>query len=325
MRVSDSDRQVTSSISQRLPKALFVIGATSSGKTELGVHLAKKFDGEIINADARQVYARVNIGTGKPIGARGTYRRHGAFLYKEIPHYLMDFLPPQETYSAPEWRASAMKAIEGISKRKHLPIVVGGTGLYISSIIDHLSFPNIGPQQGLRDAYDKKDLGELVRLLQAIDPDAIPMVDVKNKRRVIRALEISTFSGQRFSELRKKGDPLVDALQIGIDRSLSELADRANQTIEDMVARGLVEEVRMLLKQGISPNAPAMTALGYRDFAKYLDGEITLHQAVEQLKKQTRAYIRRQRTWFKRDKRIVWVKDEKEAEKVVKAWLKRVE
>ncbi len=305
-----------------LPKVLFVVGPTSSGKTDLAVKIAKEFKGEIINADARQIYKQVDIGTGKPKGRRGEYRKYGAFMYKGVPHYLMDFLPPTEIYSAAEWREAALKAIKGIVRRGHLPIVVGGTGLYITAIVDNLKFPNVEPQPALRAAYEKKDLDDLVSLLLLIDPGAGTIVDLKNKRRVIRALEVITFTGEKFSELRKKGNPLIDAYEIGIERTPEELNARIEKAVEEMVENGLVHEVRELMKQGVPGNAPALTSLGYREFMEYFKGKLTLEEAVKRLKKLTRDYAKRQRTWFKRDTGIHWVKSDGEAMKLVRKWLR---
>lgn len=306
-----------------LPRVVCVVGPTSSGKTSLGVNLARQFTGEIINADARQIYRQVSIGTGKPRGKSGLYvRRYRAYLYEGIPHYLMDFLPPNETYSAVDWRSAALKAVQGIVKRKHLPIIVGGTGLYLSGLIDHLEFPDVPPQPLLRKAYEAKPLEDLVSLLLKIDPDAHVEVDCKNKRRVIRALELMTFTGQKMSQLRKKGPPLVEALQIGIERDREELYARADAEIDRMVSAGLVEEVRVLLAEGVQENCPAFTSLGYREIAAHLRGELDLEIAIDRIKKITHAYIRRQITWFKRDPRIVWVRSEEEGIEKVREWLR---
>lgn len=323
MRKKREKRQTTrKKRTDALPRVVFVVGPTSNGKTDLGVKLAKKYGGEIINADSRQLYKQVDIGTGKPSGTRGEYEHYKAYIHRGVPHYLMDFLPPTESFSAPQWRAAAMKAIHGITRRGHLPIVVGGTGLYISSIVDNLQFPEVEPHPMFRKSLEKKPLRDLVSLLLILDPDAFEVVDVKNKRRVIRALEVATFSGKKFSELRKKGDPIVQALQIGIARTSKDLNARIRVAVEKMIKRGLVREIRELMKQGVPLNAPALTALGYRDFADYLLGRVTLQEAVERLKKQTIQYAKRQWTWFKRDKRIHWVKDEEEGIKLVGDWLK---
>ncbi|GMU25248.1 MAG: tRNA dimethylallyltransferase [Candidatus Uhrbacteria bacterium] len=300
---------------------LFVVGPTASGKTDLAITLAKEFDGEIINADARQIYRGLTIGTGKPKGRRGVWEGKKAYIVQGVPHYLMDFLPPEEPFSAPEWRTSALKAIRGITARRHLPIVVGGTGLYLSSLIDHFQFPEVKAQPGLRLEYERKPLDDLVRLLLAVDPDSGNIVDLKNKRRVIRALEVVTFSGKKFSEARRLGEPLVEALQIGIVRSKEELYSRIHVSIEHMLEEGLIEEVRTLIKKGVSVDSPGMTAIGYRDFVRYLRGECSLDEIIENFKQKTRQYARRQWTWFKKDDRIRWVTDDAEAGRIVREWL----
>jgi tRNA dimethylallyltransferase len=217
-----------------------------------------------------------------------------------------------------------MKAVKGITRRKHLPIVVGGTGLYISGLIDHLDFPSVPPQPVLRKAYEEKSLEELVHLLLHIDPEAGVEVDLRNKRRVVRALEMMTFTGKKMAELRKKGPPLIDALQIGIDRTREELFVRADAAVDEMVSLGLADEVRLLLKEGVLESSPAFTALGYREIATALRGDVSMEQAIERIKKLTHAYIRRQWTWFKRDSRIVWVRNAEEGMKKIEKWLKKV-
>lgn len=304
-----------------LPRVVFVVGQTSSGKTDLGLRLAKSFNGEIINADARQVYTDLDIGTGKPRGKRGSYEGNAAFIVKGIPHYLMDFLPPDEAYSAPQWKDAAMKAILGITSRNHVPIIVGGTGLYIASLINNFEFPEVPAKPGLRKEYERKEIDELVALLLALDPKAKNIVDLKNKRRIIRALEVVTFTGKPFSELRIKGDPLVDAIEIGILRPMEEIYQRIDQSIDNMVEEGMIDEVRRLLNRGISVDSPGMTAIGYRDFSDYLEGKSSLEEAVSRFKKKTRNYARRQWTWFKKDTNIKWAKSMEEAETIVRAWL----
>ncbi|MFA5129675.1 MAG: tRNA (adenosine(37)-N6)-dimethylallyltransferase MiaA [Patescibacteria group bacterium] len=305
-----------------LPKVVCIVGATSSGKTTLGIQIAQAFDGEVVNADARQIYRHVSIGTGKPTGASKLYkRRYRAFMYKGIPHYLMDFLPPTEQYSVSEWKASAMKAIKGIVKRKHLPIVVGGTGLYISSIVDNLEIPEVPPQILFRKEFESKTLDELVHFLLHLDPEAAAFIDLKNKRRVIRALEIMTFTGEKISLSRKKGPPLVDVLQIGIDYSMEELTERTSKAIDGMIEQGLFSEVEALMEAQIPDTSPAFTSIGYPGIIKSLRGEISRDEAINNLKKLTRAYVKRQITWFKRDPRIVWVKSRDEGVEVVRKWL----
>jgi len=304
-----------------LPRVVFVVGPTSSGKTALGIRLVKEFGGEIINADARQIYRDLTIGTGKPAGKRTKWKGHTTYLVGGVPHFLMDFLPPDKTYSAAQWREAALRAVKGMAKREALPIVVGGTGLYISSLIDNYHFPAVAAQPALRSAYEEKPLDELVRLLLTIDPGAAGVVDLKNKRRVIRALEVVTYTGKKFSELRTQGEPLVDAFQVGIRFEKDELFRRIDRSIDNMVEEGLIDEVRSLLRRGYKASLPSLSAIGYQDVARYLTGEITQDDAIALIKRRTHQYTKRQWTWFKRDPRIRWAKSEDEAVEMVGEWL----
>lgn len=305
-----------------LPRVVFVVGPTSSGKTTLGIQLAKLLGGEVINADARQVYREVEIGTGRPPGRRTRTGSRGAYLVEGVPHYLMGFLAPEKPYSVAEWRDAAMSAIRGITKRGKLPIVVGGTGLYISALLDNYQFPGVEPQPAMREALASKSLEDLVRALMVADPGALTVVDLKNKRRVIRALEVVTFSGRKFSEARGKAEPLVEGLEVAIRYSPEELYARMEKTIDQMVADGLFDEVRTLLKKGLTTDAPAMTSIGYPDLVRAVRGEISNDEAIALLKRRTRQYTKRQITWFKRDARIHWAKNREEAVNVVKKWMK---
>src|SRR3989338_8760817 len=266
-----------------LPRVVFVVGTTSSGKTALGIRLVKEFGGEIINADARQIYRDLTIGTGKPAGKRTKGKGHTTYLVGCGPHFLMDFLPPDKTYSAAQWREAGHPASH--------------------------------------TAYQATPLGELVRLLLTIDPGAAGVVDLKNKRRVIRALEVVTYTGKKFSELRTQGEPLVDAFQVGIRFEKDELFRRIDRSIDNMVEEGLIDEVRSLLRRGYKASLPSLSAIGYQDVARYLTGEITQDDAIALIKRRTHQYTKRQWTWFKRDPRIRWAKSEDEAVEMVGEWL----
>jgi tRNA dimethylallyltransferase len=317
----DRSRQKTKR--HALPRVVFVVGPTSSGKTALGIRLAKLLKGEVINADARQVYREVSIGTGKPKGRRTRVGSRGVYMVEGIPHYLMDFLAPDKPYSVAEWCEAALKAIRGITKRGKVPIVVGGTGLYVSALLDNYQFPRVEAQPAMREALASKSLEDLVRALLVADPGASGVVDLKNKRRVIRALEVVTFSGMKFSEARGKADPLVEGFQVAIKHSPEDLYRRMEQTIDQMVEDGLFDEVKRLMARGIPLSAPAMTSIGYPDLVRALKGELTREQAIALLKRRTRQYTKRQITWFKRDQRIHWAKDEDDAIKTVKKWVKK--
>lgn len=303
------------------PRIVCVVGPTSSGKTRLGIQLAKLFDGEVVNADSRQVYKNIGIGTGKPKGTRGMFEGHRAFLVENISHHLMDFLDPTELFTVVEWRKKAVNAMKRILKRNHLPLVVGGTGLYISALVDNFTFPEVPPSPTLRTAFESKPLSELVSLLLKLDPEAQQIVDLKNPRRVIRALEVSTFTGKPFTAQKMVGKQVYDAFQIGIVWPREELYARIDAEVDKMIERGWVEEIREALQRGVPENAPALTSIGYRDLFMYLKGEKTLERAISASKQAVRHYAKRQETWFKRDKRIHWAHSIDEATAIVNQWL----
>jgi tRNA dimethylallyltransferase len=304
-----------------LPRIVCVVGPTSSGKTALGIELAKRYSGEVVNADSRQVFKDISIGTGKPAGTRGIYQGHRAFLVEGVPHYLMDFLDPAKPFTVVEWRDKTEREIAGILKRGHLPLVVGGTGLYIRSLVDNFSFPRVEPKASMREAFEAKPLSELVELLLKLDPEAQQTVDLKNPRRVIRALEVVTFTGKPFSAQKQIGAPKYEVFQVGIRFSRDELYRRIDAAVENMVSRGWVEEIREALQKGMPETAPALTSIGYRELIGYVKGERSLEQAIEASKKAVHHYAKRQETWFKRDARIRWAKDQTEAIDLVSTWL----
>ncbi|MFA6447180.1 MAG: tRNA (adenosine(37)-N6)-dimethylallyltransferase MiaA [Patescibacteria group bacterium] len=324
---------------KNLPRVLVIVGPTSSGKTALSLKAARLHQGEIINADARQIYKGCSIGTGKPPGRKGKYQGFNAYFVKaphmheleeqdekelkevEIPHYLMDFLLPTEIMSVSEWREKAYTAIKGIAHRGHLPIVVGGTGLYLDALVENFSIPKVPPNPNMRMSYEKQPLKKLVDLLLKMDPSAGVSVDLKNQRRVIRALEIITFTGQPINKLRTKKPPIIEAFKIGIKRSREEIKRRIDESIDRMMEEGWPEEVRKLHKSGLPWDAPAMTSIGYKQIASYLRGEIMLNEAVKLAKIATHQYAKRQETWFKRDPKIHWVKDDEQGLELIKQWM----
>ncbi len=284
--------------------------------------MAKKFNGEVINADARQVYTDFDIGTSKPSeGAQGVYRRRRCYLVEGIPHYLMDFLPPTQTLTVAEWREKAMIAIHGITARGHLPIVVGGTGLYVQSLVDNYQIPPVAPQPAFRSAMETKSLADLSLMLVRMDPDAARVVDMKNRRRVLRALEVVTYTGKPFTKQRTLAEPDVDPLILAPKRTREELHARIDQAVEKMVERGWMDEVRRLHAKGIAWDAPAMTSIGYRELGAYVRGERTLEEAIACVKRATKQYAKRQMTWFRKEPRIHWVGSQDEAMALVKRWM----
>ncbi len=307
-----------------LPRVLCIVGPTSSGKTLLGIRLAKKFGGEIINADARQVFQSFDIGTGKPTGGKRVSKGgRKMYVFEGIPHYLMDFLPPTKTMTVAEWQEQSLAAAKSITTRKKLPIVVGGTGLYIQALVDNYTIPQVPPQPEFRKAMATKPLADLVKLLLRADPNAKEKVDLKNPRRVLRALEVTTFTGIPFTQQKISAKPVIDPFMIAIKLERDELRARINLAVDAYIEAGWLDEIRTIRDLGIPWDAPAMTSIGYRELGAYLRGECGIEEAVRKTKDATWQYAKRQMTWFKRDKRIHWVEDEAEAEKLAKAWLSK--
>lgn len=288
-----------------LPKIVVILGPTASGKTDLGLILAKQFNGEIISADSRQVYKKMDIGTAKPEGKWV----ENSYIVDSIPHHLMDIVEPDQDFSLADFKNKANEIIKDILKRGKLPIIVGGTGLYIWSIVDNLDIPSVAPNIELRKELEKKSLSELVLMLKEKDPNSAKLIDLNNPRRVLRALEVVMSSGQSFFEQRTKSDPLYDVLQIGIETNKEELENRIDSRIDKQISSGLVEETKNLAKLGFGWRLPSMSGIGYKQIGYFLRGEIDLGAAVGMLKRDTKRYAKRQATWFKRDKRIKWIKN----------------
>lgn len=308
--------------SQGLPKLIVILGPTASGKTAWGVELAKIFNGDVISADSRQIYQKMTIGTAKP---RGEWRWDGlgrSYFVEGIRHHLVDFLNPGKTFSAAEFRDQAVKYIKTAHKNGRIPMIVGGTGLYISALVDNFIIPAVEPNPKLRQSLQEKSATELFELLERMDTQTAAVIDRNNKRRLIRALEVCIMTGESFFGQQKKGEPLFDILEIGIDVDRDLLHTRINDRSDKMTADGLVQEIEVLLKQKYSWVLPSMNGIGYRQFQGFFKGEIDLARATELLKYDTWHYARRQLTWFRRDKRINWVKSTSEAKELVEAFLK---
>lgn len=309
----------------KLSKIIVIVGPTASGKTELGIKLAKKFDGEIINADSRQIYRGMDIGTGKPrIRNKELGIRNKGVVVDGIKHHLMDIVDPDEEFTVALWKERAIKIIKDILKRKKLPIVVGGTGLYVRALIENLDIPKVPPDFALRAKLElgirNNGLKSLYAELLKLDPDAEGVVDPHNPRRVIRALEVCFITGKPFTALKSKGKPLYNVLELGIASTKEELYKRIDKRVEEMFRSGLIEETKNLLKK-YSETSPSMSGIGYKEVGEYLNGKIDLKTAIERTKFRTHAYAKRQLTWFKRDKHINWLKEYKTALKLVKEFL----
>lgn len=292
---------------QQLPKILVVCGPTASGKSSLALELAKEFDGEIVTADSQQLFADMVIGTNSPTEDEK----------KKIPHHLCNMLPAAETYNAAKFKIAAEKVIGEILERGKLPILVGGTGLYIKTIVDNFDFAETKPNATLREALEAKTLEQLVEELEDVNGVKLSAEEKKNKRRVIRALEIAA-SGKN-----NKGTnaPKFDVLQIAPAIDREDLYKHINARVLAMLKNGLEAEVKNLV-QKYSWDTQALSGIGYREFRPYFEGSISLDSVVTEIQKDTRRYAKRQLTWFKADSRVRWVKNPAEAKALVKSFLK---
>ena len=301
-------------------KIIAIVGPTASGKTGLGIEVAKRWNGEVISIDSRQVYRGMNIGTAKPEGTWVESRK--TFLVDGVPHWGIDLVNPDEPYSVADFKQYAHQKIEEIVARGHVPILVGGTGFWLKTVIDNLDLTSTPGDSALRAQLSARTLGDLFHEYKQLDPEGAELIDKNNKRRVVRALEVTKLTGKPWSEqlrrsAERRSEPRpqgasgqtiydYDVLQIGLSVSREELIESIDTRVEEMVARGLVDEVRRL-RDTYGCEIESMTGIGYRQVCRFLSGEEKLKDAIEEVKKDTRAYAKRQMTWFKRDSRIVWV------------------
>jgi tRNA dimethylallyltransferase len=296
-------------------KLVVILGPTASGKSELAIKLAKEFNGEIVSADSRQIYKGMDIGTAKP-----TKKER-----KTIKHYLIDIKNPSQIYTVGQYKKEAIKVINKIIKMGKVPFLVGGTGLYLKAVVENLEIPGVKPDWKLRKNLELKiktrGLKSLYDELIKIDPEAAYIVDSRNPRRLIRALEVAIKTKKPFSQQRKKGEPLFDCLEIGLSLPEKKLKEEIEKRANKMIKAGLVKEVKNLIKI-YDKNLPTFDAIGYREIIDYLNREIPLTEAIKKIKKNTWHFAKRQMTWFKKEKKIHWIKKQKEAEKLIKGFLK---
>lgn len=297
-------------------KLLVILGPTASGKSDLAIEIAKKFNGEIISADSRQVYKGMDLGTGK-VERDKNFKE---FYSEGVRHYLLDIVEPQQYFSVYQYQKLALKAINEILKKKKLPILCGGTGLYISAVIENWKFLKIKPNFELRKKLEKLSLEELFEKLKKIDPQRATTIDPKNKRRIIRALEIALTKG-KVPPLEKK--PLkIDILILGIQKEKEELKKLIKTRLEKRINLGMIEEVKNLKEKGVSSERLEEFGLEYRWVNRYLEGKITLEEMKKRLYNEIVKYAKRQMTWFKKMKNIYWIKTKEEAFSLVENWLK---
>jgi tRNA dimethylallyltransferase len=291
------------------PKVIVILGPTAAGKSSLAVKLAQKFNGEIVSADSRQVYKGMDLGSAKI-----TQKER-----KGIPHHLLDVASPKKRFTVFQYQKLAIKKIWEIKKRGKVPFLVGGSALYLYSVIDGWQFPKTKTDLKLRKKLEKKDPQELFSLLEKIDPERAKNIDKKNKRRLIRALEIAKTLG-RVPPLKK--EPLFDYLLIGLQKNPEVLKKAIRQRLKKRLRQGMVKEVLNLRRLGLSWKRIESFGLEYKWLAKFAQGEISRQKMVEQIEKDTKSLWRRQLTWFKKDKRIHWLKNQKQAEALIRKFLK---
>ncbi|WP_123931162.1 tRNA (adenosine(37)-N6)-dimethylallyltransferase MiaA [Thermodesulfitimonas autotrophica] len=283
----------------RLP-LLVITGPTATGKSAVAVEVALRVGGEVISADSMMVYRGMDIGTAKPTPAER----------KGVPHYLIDVVDPEEDFSVAAFQALAREHIQEINARGRLPILTGGTGLYIRAVVEGFRFAGgVNRELRRRLAEEARRFGPLYlhERLQAVDPEAAARIHPHNVKRVIRALEVFYQTGKPISAAATTAAPRYDALVFGLYLEREELYRRIEARVDAMLAAGLVDEVKRLLARGVPREATAMQALGYKEIAAYLKGEVTFEEAVRLLKRNTRRFAKRQFTWFKREEGIRWL------------------
>ena len=284
------------------PKVIVICGPTASGKTSLSISLAKKINGEIVSCDSMQIYKEMDIGSAKPTVEE----------MQEIKHYLVDFVSPEKRYSVSEYKEDASKAIEEIINKVKTPIIVGGTGLYLNSLIYNIQYNEMEVDLNYRRELEKEaeeyGLEVLYNRAKEIDPEAMEKVSANDKKRITRVLEIYNATGRNKTELEKKSRKEVpyNYLIFGINMERSILYDRINKRVDIMLEQGLIEEVKNLINK-YSNMPTAMQGLGYKEVKEFLDGNISKEEMIEKIKMETRRYAKRQITWFKRIKNIIWL------------------
>lgn len=315
-----------------MQKLLVICGPTGTGKTDLALKIAKKFNGKIVSADSRQVYIGMDIGTGKELESEKTKikKEKGTWIVNNIPIHLYDVINPDERFSLAEYQQLALAKIKEIHSRNKLPILVGGTGLYIQAVTEGLKIPKVAPDLKLRKQLESSDINELLEELKKVDPKTYEKIDKNNKRRIVRALEVFHQTGEPFSNLQEKYLKIdFDILKIGLTTEREKLYEKVDNRIDNWFEGDFVGEVKELLKK-YSPELPSMSSLGYRQVAMYLNKKINLEEAKQRMKFEHHGYIRRQLTWFKRDKTIYWYDItmenlNNEIEYLVEGFLKRTE
>jgi len=293
-----------------LNKLLVIVGPTASGKTDLSIKLAKKYNGEIVSTDSRQVYKGMDIGTGKV-----TKKEMAG-----VPHYLLDIVSPKTKFDVSKYQKLALKHIKDIQKRNKLPILVGGTGFYIQAVIDGIVFPKVKPDWKLRKQLEKKTNQDLYKQLKKLDPERAKNIEKENPRRLIRAIEIA-LTLKKVPKLKK--NPIdSDILILGVKKDQKELKQLIEKRLIKRLRIGMIAEVKRLHNQGVSWRRLEEFGLEYKYLALFLQNKISKEEMIERLQKEIEHYAKRQMTWFKRDSRIHWIKNQEKTRKLLTNFLK---
>jgi len=295
-----------------------VVGATATGKTALAIEVARRLacGSEAVNADSRQVYRYMDIGTAKPTAAER----------EALPHRLIDVVDPDEAFSLGRWLELAKAALDEVWEKGRVPIVVGGTGQYVWALLEGWRVPQVPPQETLRREMEARPPEELLAELRGIDPESQEYIQPNNVRRVIRALEVYHATGKPLSHWRTKDAPRFESLVIGLRTAREALYERIDARVDSMMAGGFPEEVRGLVDRGYGCDLPSMSGIGYRELCSHLGGEMSLDEAVARTKTGTHRLARHQNAWFKAgDERIRWIEANEgaaeEAGRAVESWL----
>lgn len=290
-------------------KLIVILGPTASGKTDASIKLAKKYKGEIVSADSRQIYKGLNIGSGKITKKE----------MKGIPHYLLDVKNPKQRFTVAEYQKLAVKEIKKIQNKGKIPFLVGGTGFYIQSVVNGIIIPEVKPNNKLRKELSKKNAKELFNILKKLDPKRAKTIDVKNPVRLIRAIEIIKSTKKPIQKIISK--PEFEVLEIGIKKSPEELKKLIRKRLIRRLKQGMIKEVINLRKKGLSYKRLEELGLEYRYVAKYLQEKISYQEMINVLEKEIWHYAKRQMTWFKRDQKIHWINNLDIAKKLINNFL----
>ena len=307
--------------SMSLPKLIAIVGPTGSGKSAFAHKVAKAFNGEIVCTDSRQIYRGLDIGSAKDKGEGREVDGEECYMSEGVREHLVDVLDPSKEWSVSEYQGFTFSVVAEIMKHGRLPVLVGGTGLYVQAVLENLLFPDVAPNPELRAQLERKSLEDLVATYAACDPVGALSIDENNRRRLIRAIEVCWVARRPFSELQIKGPKKYDAIQIAFDVPRETLFARLDHRVLQMIEEGLVEEVRALMDRGVDTWSQALSGIGYREVVQFLQGEINEQAMVAAIQKSTRALAKRQLTWFRRDSSVHWIRSEEEGMRLVKEFL----